>query len=271
MHGHANRVRASAAPPRFGAVPLDLLEDIRRESDRFHAVLSSCDPGARVPACPEWDAADLLWHLTDVQWFWTRVITTRPAAPPEDLEHPARPESYDELLSGFAAQSAALVEALAEAGPDAEAWHWSAVQTAGTSYRRQAHEALIHRLDAEQTAGQVTPLDPALAADGVLEALDVMYGGEHPDFVGAGAHVAIGLTDTGDTIVLEPGRIEAGRHTGPHLVVRSASAPALATVTGTAADVDAWLWHRVPDSAVTFSGSPELLEAFRAAVSPPLD
>jgi uncharacterized protein (TIGR03083 family) len=168
-------------------VPLDLLEDIRRESDRFHAVLSTCDPGARVPACPDWDAADLLWHLTDVQWFWTRVITTRPAAPPEDLEHPQRPESYEELLSGFAAQSAALVEALAEAGPDAEAWHWSAVQTAGTSYRRQAHEALIHRLDAEQTAGQVTPLDPALAADGVREALDVMYGGEHPDFVGAGA------------------------------------------------------------------------------------
>ena len=43
--------------------------------------------------------------------------------------------------------------------------------------RRQAHEALIHRLDAELTAGAVSGLDPALAADGVQECLAVMYGG----------------------------------------------------------------------------------------------
>jgi hypothetical protein len=41
--------------------------------------------------------------------------------------------------------------------------------------RRQAHEALIHRLDAELTVGAVTDLDPALGTDGVLEVLDRMY------------------------------------------------------------------------------------------------
>ena len=45
---------------------------------------------------------------------------------------------------------------------------WADDKTVGYIRRRQAHEALIHRLDAELTAGAVTPLDPDLAADGVL-------------------------------------------------------------------------------------------------------
>ena len=39
------------------------------------------------------------------------------------------------------------------ADPAEPAWTWSAEQTVGFTLRRQAHEALIHRLDAEQTAG----------------------------------------------------------------------------------------------------------------------
>ena len=46
---------------------------------------------------------------------------------------------------------------------------WSTEQTVGFPFRRQAAEALIHRLDAEQTADRVTLLDPELAADGVDE------------------------------------------------------------------------------------------------------
>ena len=44
--------------------------------------------------------------------------------------------------------------------------------------RRQAHEALVHRVDAEQTAGlPVTDPGVALAADGVDEMLGVMVSG----------------------------------------------------------------------------------------------
>lgn len=38
----------------------DYLDHLRTESARFRAVLTDCDPAARVPACPEWDAGDLL-------------------------------------------------------------------------------------------------------------------------------------------------------------------------------------------------------------------
>ena len=57
---------------------------------------------------------------------------------------------------------------------------WAPDKTVGYIRRRQAHEALIHRLDAELAAGDVTPLDTELASDGVLEALDVMFGGCPP-------------------------------------------------------------------------------------------
>src|SRR6478735_6718875 len=161
----------------------DYLRHLESDSARFREVLADCDPSAPVPGCPEWTAADLLWHLARVQWFWGTTIRTRPAAPEgddDDVAGPERPTSYDGLLAAYDEYSAALASELRDADPTEPAWSWSSEQTVGFTYRRQAHEALIHRLDAEQTAGQVTPLDPALAADGVDEALDVMFGGTPP-------------------------------------------------------------------------------------------
>jgi len=28
----------------------------------------------RSPTCPDWSAADLLWHLTEVHFFWAGVL-----------------------------------------------------------------------------------------------------------------------------------------------------------------------------------------------------
>lgn len=258
-----------------------LLDHIRRESRRFRDVLAACDPAARVPACPDWDAADLLWHLTEVQAFWAEVVRSRPAEPTEDLPRPERASSYDGLLAAFDEHSAALVAELEAAGPDAAAWHWSPVQTVGTSFRRQAHEALIHRLDAEQTAGAVTPLDPVLAADGVLELVDVMYGGEAPSWGRVDPsehHVRIDLTDVGTSIWARPATFtgthpESGKvYDGPHvLAVPDPGTPADAVVAGAAADLDAWLWRRRDDAGITVTGDRAAYDAFWAAVDQPLD
>ena len=78
-------VRASAGLASVAAVPRleypTYLDHIRTESARFREVLTDCDPSARVPTCPDWDAADLLWHLAGVQLFWAKVIRHRPASP----------------------------------------------------------------------------------------------------------------------------------------------------------------------------------------------
>ena len=98
---------------------------------------------------------------------------------------------------------------LAATPPDTPAWTWSEDQTVGFIRRRQAHEALIHRVDAELTAGRRTPMDPGLSADGVDEALRVMYGGAPPwgSFTPTGAGtLRLRASDTGDTWLVTTGR-----------------------------------------------------------------
>lgn len=271
------------------------VDHLRRESVRFRAVLAGVDPDRRVPGCPEWDAAALLWHLTEVQWFWGEVLRRRPAPPDEDAVRPHRPSEHRAALDLFGEVSEALAERLAAAEPDEPAWSWADHapdgQTVGFSQRRQAHEALIHRLDAEQAAGTVTPLDPALAADGVAEILEVMYGGAPPSWAGfepTGAPLRVELGDAGGPDVglwVAAGTL-TGRDPGsdrvldgPHLLVLDPDAleatvaggdPA-AVISGRAADVDGWLWRRLGPAAVTQRGDEAVLAAFAAAVAPALD
>jgi uncharacterized protein (TIGR03083 family) len=255
------------------------LDHLRTESARFREVLAGCDPAARVPACPDWDAADLLWHLACVQAFWAEVVRTRPAEVADDFEQRLpRPDSLDGMLAAYDGYSAALQDALTAADPADEAWHWSSDRTVGASIRRQAHEALIHRIDAEEAAGTVTPLDPALAADGVLEALTVMYGGCPPwgTITPSGPVVDVRLTDTGDVLHVALGRFTGTDPDGtsydePDLVVVP-DGQAVATVSATASDLDAWLWHRgVGRVAVDLDGDRAALDGLRGILSQPIN
>ena len=273
--------RARRLPDMSRLSPTAYLDHLRAESARFRDVLAGCDPAARVPACPDWDAADLLWHLGDVQWFWSQVIGNRPAGPPDDDGRPVRPGDVPGLLAFFDESSGALVAALESADPAEPAWSWADEQRVGFTYRRQAHEALIHRVDAEQTAGSVTALDSRLAADGVAEVLEIMYGGEPPEwgrFEPGEGQVDVRLTDAGETIRVRPGTFlgtdpgSGKNYDGPHLlVVPEPSGAAAATVAGTAADLDAWLWKRTDDARVAWDGDHAAREGFLAAVSPSLD
>lgn len=260
----------------------DYLRHLQRESSRFRTVLAECDPEARVPGCPDWTAADLLWHLARVQWFWATTIRTRPAAPEGDdddeIDGPARPSSYDGLLAAYDTYSESLLSELRAADPSEPAWSWSSDQTVGFTYRRQAHESLIHRRDAEQTAGRVTPLDPALAADGVDEVLDVMFGGKPPwgSFAGLPRYVRVDITDTVEAIWVQVGRFTGTDPDGVEhdlddiIVVPPPGVEADAVVSGPAAALDAWLWRRGDDSEVTVSGAREVYDLFRVAVNQPI-
>ncbi|MDT0201531.1 maleylpyruvate isomerase family mycothiol-dependent enzyme [Nocardioides sp. AE5] len=259
-------------------LPFDAyLDHIRTESDRFHAALATTSPSARVPSCPDWNAADLLWHLTEVQDFWTHVIAHRPAAP-EDHLAPVRPEQYDDLLAAFSETSARFQRVLGGADPAEAAWSWAPEQTVGFTHRRQAHEALIHRLDAELTAGSVTPLDPRLAADGVQEALSVMFAGtpEWGTFTGSGVLVRVDTLDTDHHIWTELGRFTGtdpgGRdHNEDDIaVVTDPGTEPDVVVSAAASDLDAWLWRRRDDAGITVAGDPAAYERFRRVVDQPI-
>jgi uncharacterized protein (TIGR03083 family) len=206
-------------------------------------------------------------------------VRTRPAEADEDFDTSLpRPESHDGLLAAYDGYSAALVEALESADPADEAWHWSDDHTVGASISRQAHEALIHRLDAEEAAGTVTPLDPALAADGVLEALTVMYGGcpSWGTITPSDRVVDVVLTDTGDVLHVALGRFtgtdpEGTSYDEPDLAVVDRGDP-IATVAGTAGDVDAWLWHRGAGRVdVRLEGDQDALDELLGILSHPID
>ncbi len=242
------------------------------DSARFVDVLAEVDPAAGVPSCPDWTAADLLWHLTEVQWFWGTIVADRlPDPSAAEDRRPRRPDDHGGALTLFAATSDALVAALAAVPDDAPVWTWHEPdQTAGFVRRRQAHEALIHRLDAELVAGDPTPLDPELATDGIDEVLQVMYGGTPAwaTFTGTAGPVAIRATDTAACWDVTIGTI-SGVEPGPDLVVvnepavevTDGSVPAVAEVVADAATLDAWLWNRVDRSAVTAAGDPVAIAA----------
>lgn len=258
----------------------DYLGHLREESERFRAVLTGCDPAARVPGCPEWTAVDLLWHLTEVQQFWARVVRERPTGPGEDWVGPERPASYNALLTAFDEHSSELAAALEAADPTEHAWSWSEEQTVGFTFRRQAHEALIHRLDAEQTAGEVTPLDPELAADGVEEALAVMFGGTPPwgAFTGLPQHVRVDLTDRDESVWVQVGHFtgtdpDSGtRHEAIEdiSVVPDPGGEPDVVVDGPAGAIDAWLWRRGDDQEIRVAGDRAVYDHFRRAVDQPI-
>lgn len=256
------------------------LDHLRTESARFREVLAACDPAARVPACPDWDAGDLLWHLATVQAFWAETVRIRPTEPDREYEQKLpRPDTYDGLLAAYDGWSADLQALLASADPAEEAWHWSSDHTVGATIRRQAHEVLIHRVDAEETAGDVTPLDPTLAADGVLEALTLMYGGCPPwgTITPSERVVDVHLTDTGDVLHVALARFtgtdptDGTTYDEPDLAVVDAGT-AVATVSGTAGDVDAWLWHRGAGRVgIVLDGDRGALDELTSVLSQPIN
>jgi uncharacterized protein (TIGR03083 family) len=256
------------APPK-----LNYLAHLAEDSERFAEVLARVDPSTRVPSCPDWNAADLLWHLGEVQWFWSRVIRFRPRHP-RDLPDspPRRPRDLGVLRALGDRHTADLVEALAAAAPEEDAWSWSDDHSAGFSYRRQAHEALIHRLDAELTAGHRTGMDCWLCADGVDEALRVFYGavprGTEP-IPGERPTIRLTAVDAGRQWYVEVGRLSGEPVDHPVLVVADTDphTAADASISATAEDLDCWLWHRPPRHGVERSGDPAALHSFRAAIA----
>ena len=243
---------------------MDYLAHLRVDSDRFANALAACNPAARVPSCPDWTAADLLWHLGEVQLFWGTIVAERLDDPDlADEAKPPRPDDYGELLEFYRRASATLVDALDATPPATAVWTWfDADHSAGFVRRRQAHEAVIHRLDAELTAGDVTEIDPELANDGVAEVFDWMYSGvpawgQHDR---SGARGRVSATDTGSEWFVQLGAFSGTSpntgttYTDEGTITRVDPGEAAFSVTGTARDLDAWLWNRPTLAEVSLDG-----------------
>ncbi|MDJ0953858.1 MAG: maleylpyruvate isomerase family mycothiol-dependent enzyme [Acidimicrobiia bacterium] len=253
---------------------VDYLTHMRSDSARFGELITATPGAARVPSCPDWSMADLAWHLTEVQYFWATIVAELLDSP-DGVPELTRP-SDDELPALFATQSARLVAALAAGDPDAACWTWDAKgKSVGWVLRRQAQEALIHRVDAELGAGAETVVDPSLAADGVDEILRVMMDAsdipEWSDFVPDG-RIAVLAAIEGSTWAIALGRFsgtspQTGTSYDDPSIRLLATPPDRATVsvTAPAPDLDLWLWGRRELDPATITGDASAAAAVRAA------
>ncbi|GAB46988.1 maleylpyruvate isomerase N-terminal domain-containing protein [Mobilicoccus pelagius] len=244
--------------------PETYLAAIDADSARVVEALSGVDPAAGVPTCPGWTTVDLARHLAEVQHGWAGIVQAGVTDADEARalhERSTLPESTDlpgtlDLLRDATTE---LLAAIRGRPTDAPVWTWSREQTAGFVLRRQAHEACVHRLDAELTAAPDgsarTLVDPLLAADGVDEVLRLVAdhgpmptpGGTTSPGSGEGAEpaplVRIVASDTGATWIVAVdvanGTLEVADADPADGTVRPR-----AILTGTAEDLLCTFWGR---------------------------
>jgi len=253
---------------------LPFLEHLAENSARFREVLAEAPAGNRVRTCPDWDSDGLIWHLGEVQWFWGEIAQRR-LTDPADLEalnasREERPADRAGLLAFFDRSSRRLQRVLGELPPQTELWMWADDHSAAYIRRRQAHEALVHRIDAELTAGaERARVDCRLAADGVDEVLRVMRGYEPEPGLrhqASGPGVTIVTVDAMHSWTVTPVRVTGTYEGEPVDVERflASDGPdgaAAAEICGSAADLDCWLWNRPFHGEITREGDPAALAA----------
>jgi uncharacterized protein (TIGR03083 family) len=198
---------------------------------------------APVEHCPGWTVADLVWHVSEVHWFWAKMVAELLPAPPEDEQGPDRPPP-DQLISRFTAGAEHLVRVLAAADPAAHCWTWAPTQqNAGFVLRHQVQEAAVHHWDAEHAAGRQLALGTAMSVDAIDEFLTFSLCTVHdqpevprPSLDGA---LVLSAADAGlEWTVVDD--------SAPGTVRFSAGAadPGLPRVTGSASDLLLWLYGR---------------------------
>jgi uncharacterized protein (TIGR03083 family) len=242
---------------------------IREHALGLAAVTRQVPLDTPVPTCPDWTMADLVWHLTEVELFWSHVIAGRPADP-DSYEEPARPPDH-ELVDGLERAATKLVDALTGVDPAETAWSWADEQTVGFTLRRQSHEAVIHHVDGRIAAGADLPaIAPELAADGVDEMLGVMLG-DLPDwarFERRAGVIQLRTSDTDDAWTLAFGRMigtspESGNDYDLDALDPVDESPD-AVVEGAAVDLHLWLSGRGDLANLSIDGDPALAHHLRS-------
>lgn len=219
------------------------------------ALVAACEQAghqAPVPGCPGWTVADLEYHMYEVQYLWNRVTSERRGGF-DGLSRPVRPA--DAALPGLLRGEHVGYSAMLRAFPaDTPIWTWTGERDFTWLARRMAQEAAVHRVDAQQAAGNVSPIDAALASDGIDEFLEFFLNTRSAAVQGS---VHIHCTDVaGEWTIRE--RSDGFDITREH-------AKGDCAIRGNAHDILLALWRRAPLSACDVVGDAAVAERFVAA------
>jgi uncharacterized protein (TIGR03083 family) len=256
---------------------MDRIAIIRGEAQRFADVLAATSPEARCPTCPDWSVCDLLWHLTEVHYFWAGVLS-QDVWTDADIEaveraKPERPTAMSDLLALREQATTALLEQLDQLDDTEPRWSWwPPDQTVGFTRRMQTYEATMHRVDAELTARlPIGPIAPDVAAGAVDHAVDVMWGWK-PEWATYETRAVVEFVapDVEQRWLVEVGHWtgtgpESGTKFDQPRAVRAKAGNPTATVSAPVVDLALWAWTRA--GSVAICGEPASVSALDAVVT----
>jgi uncharacterized protein (TIGR03083 family) len=142
---------------------------IRSNIDRLGDAAEAAGLDAPVPSCPAWTVDDLTRHIGNVQRFWAGLVVSRSTDPPDFSAMAATAPGGDARFEWVRSGGQELADVLAATPEDTPMWTFASPGTVRFWARRQAHEAVIHRCDAELANGELGSIDADVAADGVNE------------------------------------------------------------------------------------------------------
>jgi uncharacterized protein (TIGR03083 family) len=232
------------------------LSTIVDEADTLTAAAAR-DLAARVPSCPDWSAADLVYHIGDVHWSWRAVVEGRRD---QSATGEFAPRPRDDELAEWAREEARLLATILEKmDPETHVWTWAPQKNVAFVQRRMAQETAVHRVDAELAAGSPTPISADLAADGVEEFLEFFLPADPAVLADPGESVHLHATDSGDEwlVTVADGAVRTERR----------HAKAGVAVRGPVSDLLLALWRRVPPSNLDVVGDASALDRFLARPS----
>lgn len=232
------------------------LGTLRRESEALVAAVRPC-LNVRVPKYPAWRGADLLIHVGTVQRWATDILRMRRQARPARPDMPRLDDA--DLLGWFARGARDLARCLEETDLATAVWTISADGTAAFWLRRMAHEASLHRWDADSMSGTPRAIPWNIAASGLAESLEIhvvrLLRGR---WAGLGGSIALAPTDATEAWRLElttAGPVVAAETGGVGL--------ADATLRGSAGDLWLYVMDR-PGEKLEVAGNTRLVRAFES-------
>jgi uncharacterized protein (TIGR03083 family) len=178
------------------------LDEVVLHTTAFADAVRVAGQDTRVPTCPDWSVRDLAEHLGGVH-RWCAGTVSRPGEKlvRRGAADSPMPDAVDEVSAWLLEGAAIVTRTIREADDDALVGGFGTMVPVAFWARRQCHETLVHRADAELAAGLPVLADvaPVIAADAVDEhlAMVVMGAKRRPDLRADGATLHLHATDAG--------------------------------------------------------------------------
>ncbi|HKR99196.1 MAG TPA: maleylpyruvate isomerase family mycothiol-dependent enzyme [Candidatus Dormibacteraeota bacterium] len=209
---------------------------------------------AAVPWCPGWDVREVVRHTGSV--YRHKVACMQLGRSPGEDGWIREPAPHEDLELWFQDSLELLLDELRSRQPeDATFTWWPEDQTVGFWGRRMALETAVHRVDVESAAGSMTPVDPALALDGIDEVLRIFLVARDQPADADGQH-RVDVASDGESWTVE-------LHNDRVTTTAGASPDADARLSGDSEPLFLYLWGRAERDGLEVSGDTTAVDALR--------